>query len=215
MIQRVYEQSLLADRLDELVIATDDERIQRTVEQFGGKVMMTASAHPTGTDRVAEVAKQFPDCTHVINIQGDEPFLHPEQIDLLCEVLTTGDSQIATLVKEESDWEVLQRNSVIKVVLDQQQQAMYFSRSMIPHVRKEANQVNWPEHHTFYKHLGMYGFERETLLELSKLAQTPLEQAESLEQLRWLSQGWNIQVGITHLESHSIDTPEDLARLSR
>jgi 3-deoxy-manno-octulosonate cytidylyltransferase (CMP-KDO synthetase) len=214
MIQRVYEQCKKADSLAEVMVATDDARIFSAVEGFGGKVMMTAADHANGTDRIAEVAANHPQYEYCVNIQGDEPFIEPEQINLLCNSLTQPGVDIATLVKEEKDWDVLQRASSVKVVLDREQYALYFSRFPIPFCRNEADQRQWTQHQPYYKHLGIYGFRREVLLAVPHLSPAPLEIAESLEQLRWLYHGYRIKTAITTLGALSIDTPEDLARIS-
>ena len=213
MIRRVFEQAAQAKRLDEVVVATDDERIFEHVRGFGGKALMTRSEHPSGTDRCAEVVAHFPAATFLLNIQGDEPFVQPEQIDLLADTLTQHPlCTLATLAKRIADPEALLNPNVVKVVFSETAGAIYFSRHPIPYLRG-VDPSQWLEQHPFYKHIGLYGYRRDTLLELARLSPSPLEQAESLEQLRWLENGYRIAVGITALETVGIDTPEDLARL--
>ena len=212
MIQRVYEQAVLSRQLDKVIVATDDERIFSHVRMFGGEALLTRSDHPSGTDRCAEVAGYYPKAAFILNIQGDEPFIQPEQIDLLADTLTgqtrTG---IATLAKKIEQPEVLDNPNIVKVVLSQSGEALYFSRYPIPFVRGSEPE-NRLVHHVFYKHIGLYGFQRETLQHITALSPTPLERAESLEQLRWLEHGFRIAVQITDMETIGVDTPEDLLR---
>lgn len=213
MVQRVYEQVIQSTSVDRAVVATDDDRIEAHVRDFGGRVMRTRPDHVSGTDRCAEVALHFPEADYILNIQGDEPFIQPEQIDLLADTLT-GNSRfsIATLAKKISDPDLLFNPNIVKVVHTQRQGALYFSRHPIPYVRgREANQ--WLEHADFYKHIGLYGFKRQTLLRIARMKPTRLELAESLEQLRWLENGLKIGVGVTTLETIGIDTPEDLEKI--
>ena len=215
MIRRVYEQVTQSRRVDAAVIATDDERIYEHVLSFGGEVRMTRAAHPSGTDRCAEVARHFPKAKFILNVQGDEPFVQPEQIDLLADTLT-GSSKfaIATLAKKIEQPEMLFNPNVVKVVFSEQNGAIYFSRHPIPFVRG-AEPENWLAQQVFYKHIGLYGFRRKTLLDIARLSPTPLERAESLEQLRWLENGLRIAVGVTELETTGIDAPEDLEKIRR
>jgi len=214
MIQRVYAQSAQAKKIQELVVATDDNRILEHVTAFGGKAVLTSTTHPSGTDRCAEVARLFPKATAVLNIQGDEPFIQPQQIDLLAETLLLSPGfGIATLAKRITRNEDLHNPNVVKVVFSQRKSAIYFSRQAIPYVR-DREPKNWLAHHTFYKHIGLYAFRREALLQVAALPPTSLEQAESLEQLRWLDHGLQIAVGITEMESRGIDSPEDLLGLT-
>ena len=205
MIQRVYDQVMLSECVDRVVVATDDERIFLHVQQFGGMVIMTRADHQSGTDRCAEIATHFPEATWIINVQGDEPFIQPEQIDLLYVALIASKNGIATLAKKENQQSVLLNPNIVKVVINQHQEALYFSRFPIPFARNtpEAGITGW-------KHIGMYGFNKSTLFELAKLEPTALEQTESLEQLRWLDHGYRIAVGQTTMETIGIDTPEDL-----
>ncbi|MCW5922012.1 MAG: 3-deoxy-manno-octulosonate cytidylyltransferase [Saprospiraceae bacterium] len=213
MIQRVCEQVARCGRVDKAVVATDDERIFEHVRSFGGEVMMTRAAHPSGTDRCAEVAGYFPQARWVLNVQGDEPFIQPEQIDLLAEILASSARfPIATLAKKIETQEALLNPNVVKVVFSEKNGALYFSRHPIPFLRG-VEERDWLEHHVFYKHIGLYGFRRATLLRLARLAPTSLERAESLEQLRWLEHGIRIAVGITELETRGVDTPADLVGL--
>ena len=214
MIQRVYEQSRKATKLSQAIVATDDQRIYDHVKSFGGEVMMTSTEHQTGTDRCAEVLESLSGVDVVINIQGDEPFIHPERIDQLAEIMSKEDVEIGTLVKKIEVSEDLFSNTVVKVVKSMNDQAIYFSRSPIPH-QKSLAEKDWLANATYYKHVGMYGYRSDVLKSVSKLAQTPLEIAESLEQLRWLENGYSIQLAETEHESNSVDTPEDLDRLLR
>jgi 3-deoxy-manno-octulosonate cytidylyltransferase (CMP-KDO synthetase) len=213
MIRRVYEQASAARRVDKVIVATDDSRIFEHVAAFGGAVRMTDPDHPSGTDRCAEVAALFPQATHVLNIQGDEPFIQPEQIDLLVETLIGQNSaDIATLVKKIVDWEQLSNPNVVKAVFSTAREALYFSRQPVPFLRG-VEAAQWlGAGHDFYKHIGLYGFRAAALQAVARLEQTPLERAESLEQLRWLEHGFRIAVGITALETIGIDTPEDLQK---
>jgi 3-deoxy-manno-octulosonate cytidylyltransferase (CMP-KDO synthetase) len=213
MIRRVYEQVQQSKRVSRVVVATDDERIFGHVRSFGGEVRMTRADHPSGTDRCAEVARHFPEAEFVLNVQGDEPFIQPEQIDLLADTLT-GSSKfsIATLAKTIELPEMLMNPNVVKVVFSDKNGAIYFSRQPIPFVRGAAPE-NWLSQHIFYKHIGLYGFRRATLMKIAGLSPTPLERAESLEQLRWLENGLRIAVGITELETVGIDAPEDLEKI--
>ena len=215
MIRRVFEQVMQSRLVDRAIVATDDERIRDHVRAWGGEVMMTRSDHPSGTDRCAEVARKFPDADFVLNVQGDEPFVQPQQINLLAETLT-GDRRfsIATLAKKIEQPDTLFNPNVVKVVFAEQSgAAIYFSRHPIPFVRG-ASPEEWMTQQPFYKHIGLYGFRRSTLLRIARLQPTPLERAESLEQLRWLEYGLRIRVGITNLETVGIDTPEDLMKWS-
>ncbi|MDB4286359.1 3-deoxy-manno-octulosonate cytidylyltransferase [bacterium] len=210
MIERVYQQCAKADRLDKVIVATDDERIFRHVQGFSGHVMMTKGHHISGTERIGEVAKNFPEYDHCINIQGDEPYIDPRQIDLLCETLADDPAvHIATLVKRTQDKERAQNPNSIKVVVDHNGDALYFSRSLIPFYR---NLLKTGEP-TYLQHIGIYGFTREILLKIPQMKPSELETAESLEQLRWMANGYKIRTAETDMESHSIDTPEDLHRL--
>ena len=213
MIQRVYEQAKKARNLDHVIVATDDQRIFEAVKNFNGEVIMTRSDHESGTDRCAELASQFPEYELIINIQGDEPFIQPEQIDCLIEkAKETKSFQIGTMIKSISEVSELHNPNTVKVVIDQAQKALYFSRQAIPYLRGiEAK--DWLKHHQFYKHIGMYIFRNSILKEISQLKRSSLELAESLEQLRWLENGYSIKTVETNLESFGIDAPEDLEQL--
>lgn len=212
MIQRVYEQASKATKLSQVIVATDDQRIYDHVKEFGGEVVMTSTEHQTGTDRCAEVLDAVRDTDVVINIQGDEPFIHPEQIDQLAEIMAIEGVQIGTLIKKIEVSEDLFSDTVVKVLKSLNDQAVYFSRSPIPFM-KSLKQGEWLANGTFYKHVGMYGYRNDVLKAVSKLPQSPLEKSESLEQLRWLENGYSIQLAETEHESNSVDTPEDLDRL--
>jgi 3-deoxy-manno-octulosonate cytidylyltransferase (CMP-KDO synthetase) len=214
MIQRVYEQVLAT--VDELVVATDDERIAEAVRKFGGRVALTSNQHRSGTDRCYEAfLKMGNSYDVVINIQGDEPFIQPEQIALLKSCFSEADTQIATLVKpfdKDGDFEqTLFNRNTPKVVLNNRNEAIYFSRSVIPYIRGQAYDA-WLKTHTFYKHIGLYAYRADVLGEITALPPSSLELAESLEQLRWLQNGYKIKVAITHQETIGIDTPEDLKK---
>lgn len=212
MIRRVWEQVCLCKKVSRTVVATDDERIFEHVRAFGGEVLMTRPDHPSGTDRCAEVARYFPKAKFVLNVQGDEPFIQPEQIDLLANTLASDSKfSIATLAKKIEQTEQLFNPNVVKVVFSEKNGAVYFSRHPIPFVRG-AEPEYWLAQQVFYKHIGLYGFRRSALLKIAALSPTPLERAESLEQLRWLEHGLRIAVGITELETLGIDTPGDLER---
>lgn len=213
MIQRVYEQAKLSRSVQKVVVATDDKRIFDHVLAFGGAAMMTDVRHISGTDRCAEVAEHYPEAEIILNIQGDEPFVQPEQIDLLAATLLQQSGfGIATLAKRIEQPEQLFNPNVVKVVFSNHNSALYFSRHPIPFVRGHAPET-WLEHQAFYKHIGLYAFRRESLLQIAQLPNAALELAESLEQLRWLAHGLPIAVGLTLLETSGIDTPDDLERL--
>ncbi|MEM9921862.1 MAG: 3-deoxy-manno-octulosonate cytidylyltransferase [Bacteroidota bacterium] len=205
MIEWVYRNASRAQSLDQLIVATDDQRIFDVVRGFGGEVVMTRSDHPSGTDRCAEVAKQLNDFDTIINIQGDEPFIAPEQIDLLVHLMA-GDPlfQIGTLARPITEAAFIENPNVVKVVFDKYKRALYFSRSILPFQREEGTDV------IYYQHLGIYAFKRDVLLKLSCLEPTVLERTESLEQLRWLEHGYVIGLGTTQSETVSIDHPEDI-----
>lgn len=213
MIRRVFEQVNDSKKVDRVVVATDDVRIYDHVQSFG-EVVMTRSEHPSGTDRCAEVAMQFPEADLILNVQGDEPFIQPQQIDLLTDtLLNSPNASIATLAKKIDNEALLFNPNVVKAVFSPVAGAIYFSRHPIPFVRGVATE-NWLEQQHFYKHIGLYGFRRETLLEIARLSPTPLEKSESLEQLRWLEHGYRIAVGITEWETIGIDSPEDVEKLN-
>lgn len=216
VIQRVYEQ--VAGVLDDAVVATDDRRIYDAVLAFGGKAEMTSTEHRSGTDRCWEAyCKQGGAYDVVVNVQGDEPFIRPAQLEALKRCFDDSETQIATLVKpfaEKDGLEALENPNSPKVVLDGRSRALYFSRSVIPYLRG-VDRAEWLRRHTYYKHIGIYAFRTEVLREVTALPQSPLELAESLEQLRWLENGYRIGVGITNFDTVGIDTPEDLERAER
>lgn len=209
MIQRVVEQAQQARSISRVVVATDDERIRTHVAGFGGEVVMTSEHHQSGTDRCQEVVEQLGVAAdYVVNIQGDEPFIQPRQIDLLTSVLD-GKTELATLIKPINDLQTLLNPNSPKVVLGTSGDALYFSRQAIPYLRGKPVE-DWLDTHTYYKHIGLYAYRTDILAKLTQLPPSLLEQAESLEQLRWLEHGYRIRTVITDLESHGIDTPEDL-----
>ena len=213
VIQRVYER--VTSVISNAVVATDDERIYAAVESFGGKVVMTSENHKSGTDRCWEAyQKQGEEYDVVINVQGDEPFIAHSQLRAIMDCFNDETTDIATLVKpftEEDGIEALENPNSPKVVLDKQSRAIYFSRSVIPYLRG-VEREEWLKKHTYYKHIGMYAFRADVLRQVTSLEQSPLELAESLEQLRWLENGYKIGVGISDVETVGIDTPEDLQK---
>lgn len=213
VIQRVYEQ--VCGVLDEAYVATDDERIETVVKSFGGKVVMTSVNHKSGTDRCYEAYTKVGDGYDVIvNIQGDEPFIQRSQLEAVKTCFDDETTQIATLVKpftSENGFDALENVNSPKVVVDKRMNALYFSRSIIPFMRnKDKNE--WMSGHTYYKHIGLYAYRASVLKEITSLPQSSLELAESLEQLRWLENGYKIKVGLTNVETIGIDTPADLER---
>ena len=213
VIQRVWEQ--VSSVVDAAVVATDDERIAQAVESFGGRAIMTSPNHKSGTDRCWEAyQKQGEEFDVVINVQGDEPFIAHSQLRAIMACFEDENTDIATLVKpfaEEDGLSALENPNSPKVILDNDSCAVYFSRSVIPYLRG-VEREDWLKHHTFYKHIGMYAFRRDVLGEVTALPQSTLEKAESLEQMRWLENGYKIGVGISDVETVGIDTPEDLER---
>ena len=210
VIQRVYEQ--VSSLLDEVYVATDDERIFQAVESFGGRAVMTRTDHKSGTDRIEEAAEKIgSDADVIINVQGDEPFIQPSQIETLMHLFDAPETQIGTLGKRFETIEGVENPNSPKIVTDNRGFALYFSRSPIPYVRGIDRNL-WLEAYPFLKHLGIYAYRREVLREVTQLTQGRLEKAESLEQLRWLENGYRIRVGLTDVETVGIDTPEDLQR---
>lgn len=209
MIQRVYEQCQKAALLAEVVVATDDQRIYDHVTSFGGKVTMTSSEHPSGTDRCGEVAKDYPGFDVFVNIQGDEPLIEPRQIDQLCQLFENKDVQIGTLAKKIDDPKILSNPNRIKIALGNNNRALYFSRSPIPYMQG-VEMENWLRSNDYYRHIGIYAYRSQVLAEIIDLTPTDLEKQESLEQLRWLFYGYHIQVGFSEYETPNIDTPEDV-----
>ncbi|MBQ2507239.1 MAG: 3-deoxy-manno-octulosonate cytidylyltransferase [Bacteroidaceae bacterium] len=213
VIQRVYEQ--VTSILTDAVVATDDVRIENAVKSFGGRVVMTSTSHRSGTDRCYEAFTKIPgDFDVVINIQGDEPFIQPMQLQSIMDCFKDSQTQIATLVKPFNPvdgYDALENINSPKVVVNKNMQALYFSRSIIPYYRNKERE-EWLAGHTYYKHIGLYAYRAEVLREITSLPQSPLEIAESLEQLRWLENGYVIKVGISDVETIGIDTPEDLEK---
>ena len=213
MIQRVYEQACKV--LDRVCVATDDERIFNAVRSFGGQVVMTSDRHRSGTDRCFEAYTNLGGGEEVvINIQGDEPFIKPEQIESLIACFDSPQTQIATLVRPfeaTEGYEALANPNSPKVVMNERHEALYFSRSIIPYLRG-MDPEQWLSQHVYYKHIGMYGYRADVLGEITRLPQSSLELAESLEQLRWLQNGYTVKVGITTQETIGIDTPADLQK---
>lgn len=210
VIQRVYEQATSV--LGEAYVATDDERIMKAVETFGGKAVMTRSDHKSGTDRIEEATEKLgTDADVIINIQGDEPFIHASQIKTLMGLFDEPSTQIGTLGKRFDSMDAVANPNSPKIVCDLCGFALYFSRSIIPFVRGKE-QDTWLEHYPYLKHLGIYAYRREVLRQITSLPSSPLEVSESLEQLRWLENGYRIRVGLTDVETVGIDTPEDLQR---
>ena len=224
VIQRVYEQ--VSSVLNEVYVATDDERIFSCVESFGGKAVMTRSDHKSGTDRIQEAVEKIgTQADVIINVQGDEPFIQPSQVETLMHLFDDPTTQIGTLGKRFDSLEAIQNPNSPKIVTDIRGFALYFSRSVIPYIRGVETEnwfgqypflnvetENWFGQYPFLKHLGIYAYQREVLAEVTQLPQSSLEKAESLEQLRWLENGYRIRVGLTDVETVGIDTPEDLQR---
>ena len=210
VIQRVYEQ--VSSMLSEVYVATDDQRIFDCVASFGGKAVMTRTDHQSGTDRIEEAVEKTATLADVIiNVQGDEPFIQPSQIQTLMQLFDDPSTQIGTLGKPFESLEAVENPNSPKIVTDNRGFALYFSRSIIPYIRGKAL-TDWFGEYPFLKHLGVYAYRREVLAEVTKLPQSSLEKAESLEQLRWLQNGYRIRVGLTDVETVGIDTPEDLKK---
>ena len=213
VIQRVYEQ--VSSVLDSAYVATDDERIRQAVEAFGGKAGMTSPDHKSGTDRIEEAVRKIGGSFDVvINIQGDEPFIQRSQLEEIIRCFDDAETQIATLGKpfdKAQGFAAVENPNSPKIVIDNRGYALYFSRSVIPFIRGKET-AEWMDHYPFLKHLGIYAYRTEVLHEITRLPQSSLELAESLEQLRWLQNGYRIKVGLTDVETVGIDTPEDLER---
>lgn len=211
MIERVYKQAVQSKALNKIVVATDHTAIYDHVLSFGGNACMTEEQHPSGTDRCYEaLEKETEGYDYVINIQGDEPFIEASQIDLLAAQLD-GKTQLATLIKRIDTEEQLYSVGEVKVTFNKNLEALYFSRAVIPFLHK-VEQKEWREQYDFYKHVGMYGYRSDVLKEITKLKLSALEKAESLEQLRWMENGFTVKVAITDVETMCIDTPEDLEK---
>lgn len=213
VIERVYRQ--VEGVLDDVVVATDDQRIMDAVHRFGGKAVMTSVNHKSGTDRVHEAFTQVgTEYDVIVNIQGDEPFIQPQQLETIRQCFTDSSVDIATLVKPfkpEDGLVALENVNSPKVVVNHHMEALYFSRSIIPFTRGKEK-TEWLSGHTYYKHIGLYAYRAEVLQQITALPQSSLELAESLEQLRWLENGYKIKVGISDIETIGIDTPDDLQR---
>ena len=210
VIQHVYEK--VAAVLEAAYVATDDERIYDVVKSFGGQVVMTRTDHKSGTDRIEEAIEKIGgEWDVVVNVQGDEPFVAKSQLDTICHCFDEPTTQIATLGKPFESMEAVQNPNSPKIVVDNMGFAMYFSRSVIPYVRGKEKS-SWLTHYPFLKHLGIYAYRKDVLRQVTQLPQSSLEIAESLEQLRWLQNGFKIKVGTTDVETVGIDTPQDLER---
>lgn len=212
MIQRVYEQSQKAN-LHRVIVATDDQRIFDEVSRFGGEAVMTKATHQSGTDRCHEaLAAMNDDCDVVVNIQGDEPFIQPEQINALVHCFDQANVHIATLIKKAVDLSEVKDPNRVKVVVNKREEAIYFSRSAVPYL-KNWSENQWLEKHVFWIHIGLYAYRPHILDEITRLSFSSLEKAESLEQLRWIENGYKIKVAVTEIDSDPIDHPEDLQKM--
>jgi len=209
MIQRVYEQASSSKKLDTVVVATYDQRIVDHVQSFGGKVQMTGDHHRSGTERCGEVIETYAAYDVVINIQGDEPLIQPQQLEKIIQLFDDPKVEIGTLVKVMSNPSDIRNPNRVKVVLDAEKNGIYFSRSPIPHIAQTPHD-NWMENGIFYKHIGIYAWRMHILKELIVLSPSALEKQESLEQLRWLYHGYEIRTAETSIETPNIDTPEDV-----
>ncbi|MFM2358817.1 MAG: 3-deoxy-manno-octulosonate cytidylyltransferase [Bacteroidota bacterium] len=213
MIQRVIEQASASKYLDVVVVATDDLRIADHVRSLGAQVVMTAEDHPSGTDRCWDALQQLSgDYNYVINIQGDEPFIDPKQIDELAVVLQDGTVELATQMIKVDNHAILFDKGEVKIILNHQHEALYFSRMVIPFI-KGVDEAVWHQHHNYYRHVGMYAYRRDILQKITALPVSDLEKAESLEQLRWVENGFKIKCVETSFDSHCIDTPEDVEKV--
>ncbi|MCH2232788.1 MAG: 3-deoxy-manno-octulosonate cytidylyltransferase [Crocinitomicaceae bacterium] len=212
MIRRVYERASECSLISKVIVATDDQRIFDEVKSFGGEVMMTADTHRNGTERCGEVVNVLKEFEVVINIQGDEPLIHPKQLERIISVFDQNEVKIATIARKIDNIEAIRNPNRVKVAMDKNQDALYFSRSPIPHVAQKPHE-DWLASTLFYKHIGLYAWRRETLNELLKLSPTELEKSESLEQLRWLENGYKIRCIISDLDTPNIDVPEDVKKV--
>lgn len=212
MLERVYSQAKKSKSLHEVVIATDDERISAHAKSFGANVIITQPNHPSGTDRCYEVLTKYGEkCEYVINIQGDEPFIDPGQIDLLAN-LCDGQTELATLMIKCHNHEILFDKGEVKITLNSRNEALYFSRMVIPFI-KGVDEKDWHKHFDYFRHVGMYAYRSDILEKITRLQPSSLEKAESLEQLRWLENGYKIKCAETLHDSHCIDTPEDVEKV--
>jgi len=215
MIQRVYEQALKAASLNQVYVATDDLRIEKAVIDFGGKVVMTSEYHKSGTDRCMEALEKIQKSgimyDVVVNIQGDEPFIEPGSIEILTCSFQNPEVQIATLAKKITAYSDLFNHNINKVILDKHKYALYFSRHPIPFIKNHEPET-WISKFDFYKHIGIYAYRASTLLKVTQLEMSSLEIAESLEQLRWIENGYKIHVDLIDYDSIAVDTPDDLLK---
>jgi 3-deoxy-manno-octulosonate cytidylyltransferase (CMP-KDO synthetase) len=212
MVQRVYEQASKSNLLSKIIVATENNKVVEHVEAFGGEVLLTDANHASGTDRCFEVLQgQSDEYDYVVNIQGDEPFIDPKQIDELASLLD-GAVELATLIKKISTNDELFNLGEVKTVFNNNMEALYFSRQPIPYYRNAA-ELDWLQEQDYYKHIGIYAYRADVLEKISKLPVSPLEKAESLEQLRWLENGLMIKLAFTEFESVCIDTKEDLEKI--
>jgi 3-deoxy-manno-octulosonate cytidylyltransferase (CMP-KDO synthetase) len=209
MIERVYLQAKKSNALADVVVATDDQRIFDAVKAFKGEVILTSNKHQSGTDRCAEVSKKLIGYDAIINIQGDEPLIDPKQINLVANCFNDISTELATLIKKIETQEELFNFNTPKVIINKKSEAIYFSRQVIPYL-KNISSESFLDHHTFYKHIGIYGYRTTTLSIVSKLKISGLEKAEMLEQLRWIENGFKIKIAITKIESLAIDILSDV-----
>lgn len=214
MIQRVYEQVKGCASISEVIVATDDARIEEHVRSFAGNVIVTSSTHQSGTDRCAEVVSKISGFDVAINIQGDEPFISPLQIELLGNLFQDAATEIGTLVKKIDNPDDLFNESTPKVVVNSRKEAMYFSRQTIP-FQRGAKQSDWINNYTYFKHIGIYGYKVDILKEITKLSMSSYEKAEGLEQLRWLENGYKIKIAETEFDTIAVDHPEDVELIKR
>ena len=211
MVQRVYEQVMKCESIHHVVVATDDSRIQTVLKELNIPVVMTSENHRSGTERCIEVVEKMnTKYSAVINIQGDEPFIHPDQIDEVVDLIKLG-AEVASLMRVVSDNEALHSPNAVKVVVDEYNRALYFSRQVVPYLR-DVPKKDWLNQHTFYQHVGLYAYRTDALEKIKTLSDNQLEKVESLEQLRWISNGMRISMGVTEHQTHGIDTPEDLEK---
>ncbi|MBD1432143.1 3-deoxy-manno-octulosonate cytidylyltransferase [Sphingobacterium sp. DN00404] len=214
MIQRVYEQVKGCAGLSEVIVATDDTRIEEHVRSFAGNVIMTSSTHQSGTDRCAEVVSKISGFDVAINIQGDEPFISPLQIELLSNLFQDASTEIGTLIKKIDNPDDLFNESTPKVVVNARKEALYFSRQTIP-FQRDTQREDWLKAYTYFKHIGIYGYQVDILKEITKLPVSSYEKAEGLEQLRWLENGYRIKIAETEFDTIAVDHPEDIALIKR
>ena len=214
MIQRVYEQVKGCAGLSEVIVATDDRRIEEHVRSFAGNVIMTASTHQSGTDRCAEVVSKISGFDVAINIQGDEPFISPLQIELLSNLFQDSTTEIGTLVKKIDSTDDLFNHSIPKVIINSKNEALYFSRQTIP-FQRDVVQSEWITNYTYFKHIGIYGYRVDILQGITQLPVSSYEKAEGLEQLRWLENGYSIKIAKTEFDTIAVDHPEDIELINR